>query len=152
MRRMKMKAKTIRHAIEVRLFAVVLLATCAFAAAANAQTLAAKFTLPFEVHWGKNVLPAGKYTVSMDSSTNVALIRSANGETVGFTPVPTRATSHSGNTALFVMVRGNERLVRSLNLPSSGISLIYPPTSSAQREILAEADHVKPVPVITAGK
>jgi hypothetical protein len=152
MRRMKMKAKTKRHAFEVRLFAVVLLATCVFAAAANAQTLAAKFTLPFEVHWGRNVLPAGEYTVTMDSTTNVALIRSANGETVGFSPVPTRATSHSGTTALFVMVRGNERLIRSLNLPTSGISLIYPPTSSAQREMLANADRIKSVPVITAGK
>jgi hypothetical protein len=149
---MKMKAKTMRHVIGVRLFATVLLATCAFAAAANAQTLAVKFTLPFEVHWGKNVLPAGKYSISMDSSANVALIRSANGKTVGFTPIPITATSHSGNTALFVMVRGNERLVRSLNLPARGISLIYPPTTSAQREMLAEADQVKPVPVITAGK
>ncbi len=94
-----MKAKTMRHAIEVRLFAVVLLATCAFAAAANAQTIAAKFTLPFETHWGKN-----------------------------------------------------ERRVRSLNLPGRGVSLIYPPTTSAEREMLAKADQVHAVPVITAGK
>jgi len=147
-----MKTKTMRHSIEVRLFAVVLLGICAFATAASAQTLTVKFTLPFEVQWGRNVLPAGEYSISMDSSANVALVRSANGNTVGFTPIPIRATSHSGNTALFVMVRGNERLVRSLNLPGRGISLIYPPTTSAQREMLAEANQVKTVPVITAGK
>jgi hypothetical protein len=147
-----MKTKTMRHSIEVRLFAVVLLGICAFAAAANAQTLAVKFTLPFEVQWGRNVLPAGEYSISMDSSANVALVRSANGNTVGFTPIPITATSHSGNTALFVMVRGNERLVRSLNLPARGISLVYPPTTSAQREMLANADQVRTVPVITAGK
>jgi hypothetical protein len=149
---MKMKSKTMRHASVVKLFTVVLLATCAFAAAANAQTLAVKFTLPFEVQWGRNVLPAGEYSISMDSSANVALVRSANGNTVGFTPIPITATSHSGNTALFVMVRGNERLVRSLNLPARGISLVYPPTTSAQREMLANADQVRTVPVITAGK
>jgi hypothetical protein len=98
------------------------------------------------------VLPAGEYSISMDSIANVALVRSANGNTVGFTPIPITATSHSGNTALFVMVRGNEHLVRSLNLPARGISLIYPPTTSAQREMLANADRVKSVPVITAGK
>jgi hypothetical protein len=147
-----MKAKTMRHAIQVRLFAVVLLATFAFAAAANAETLAAKFTLPFEVHWGKTVLPAGAYTISMDSLANVALIRSASGKTVGFTPIPIKAKSDNGRTALFVMVRGNERRVQSLNLPTHGISLIYPPATSAEREMLAKANQVQTVPVITAGK
>jgi hypothetical protein len=147
-----MRNKAMRHTTKATLFAVVLLATCAFAGLANAQTLAVKFTLPFEVQWGRNVLPAGEYSISMDSSANVALVRSANGNTVGFTPIPITATSHSGNTALFVMVRGNEHLVRSLNLPARGISLIYPPTTSAQREMLANADRVKSVPVITAGK
>jgi hypothetical protein len=149
---MKMKAKTIRRAIEVKLFAVVLLATCAFAAAANAQSFYAKFTLPFDTHWGKNVLPAGNYTMSLNSQTNVALVRSADGKTVGFTPIPIEASSKKGATALMVMVRGNERIVRSLNLPTHGVSLIYTPATSAEREILAKADQVQSVPVITAGK
>ena len=147
-----MKAKTIRHAIEVRLFTVVLLATCAFAGAVNAQTIAANFTLPFEVHWGKNALPAGEYTISMDSLANVALVRSANGKTACFTPIPVKAYSDKGATALLVMVRGNEHIVRSLNLPTRGVSLIYPPATSAEREMLAKADKVQIVPVITAGK
>jgi hypothetical protein len=147
-----MKAKTIRRAIEVRLFAVVLLATCAFATSANAQSFYGKFTLPFDTHWGKTVLPAGNYTMSLNSETNVALIRSANGSTFGFTPIPIEATSKKGATALMVMVRGNERIVRSLNLPEHGVSLIYTPATSAEREILAKADQVQSVPVITAGK
>ena len=55
-----MKAKTIRHAVEVRLFTAVLLATCAFVAAANAQTFSGRFTLPFEAHWGKNRSAGGE--------------------------------------------------------------------------------------------
>jgi hypothetical protein len=51
-----------------------------------------------------------------------------------------------------VMVRGNERIVRSLNLPAHGVSLIYTPATSSEREILAKADQVHSVPVITAGK
>ncbi len=147
-----MKTKTMRYAFKVRLFAVILLATCAFAAAANAQTVAAKFTLPFEVHWGKNVLPPGKYTIRMDSLANVALVRSANGKTACFTPIPIRAYSEKGTTALLVMVRGNERIVRSLNLPTRGVSLIYPPATNAERELLAKADQGQTVPVITTGK
>ena len=147
-----MKTKTIRRAIEVRLFSVVLLATCAFAATANAQSFSGKFTLSSETHWGKNVLPAGNYTINMDARTNVALVRSADGNTVGFTPIPITASSDKGATALTVMVRGNERIVRSLNLPTHGVSLIYQPATNAEREILAKADQVQSVPVMTAGK
>jgi hypothetical protein len=147
-----MKAKTIRRAIEARLFAVILLATCAFAAAANAQSFSAKFTLPYEVHWGKNIFPAGNYTLSMNLLTHVALVQSANGGTQGFTPIPITASSDKGATELSVMGRGDKRIVRSLNLPARGISLIYLPASDAEREILAKSDRVQSVPVITAGK
>jgi hypothetical protein len=149
---MAMKAQTIRNAIAVRLFTVALLATCAFAASANAQSFSGKFTLPFETHWGKTVLRAGNYTMALNSQTNVALIRSADGNTVGFTPIPIAASSHKGATALSVMVRGNERIVRSLNLPANGVTLIYTPSTSAEREILAKADQVQSVPVVTAGR
>lgn len=147
-----MNAKTIRQTIKVTLFATVLLATFAFAAAANAQTISATFTLPFEAHWGKNVLPAGNYRITINPLTNVALFQSADGKTAGFTPIPITASSNKGDTALSVMVHGNQRLVRSLNLPGHGITLIYAPTTSAEREILAQADQVKAVPVVMAGK
>ncbi len=147
-----MIAKTIRHAIKVRVFAAVLLAACAFAGAANAQNYTAKFTLPFEVQWGKNVLPAGDYTIRMNWTENVALIESVNGKTSGFTPVPLTTTSDKVATALAVMIRGNERIVRSFNMPTRGIVLIYSPTTNAEREILAKADQILTVPVITAGK
>jgi hypothetical protein len=149
---MRMKTKTIRHAIEVGLFAVAILATCAAAASAHSLAVVAKFTLPFEVHWGKNVLPPGDYTISMDSIDKFALLRSASGKAVGFTPIPILASSDKGDTALFVMVRGNERVVRSLNLPAHGVSLIYRPSTNAEREMFAKADQVQAVPVVTARK
>ena len=147
-----MKTTTMRYAMRVRVLAVVLLATFAFAAAANAQTMAIRFKLPFEVHWGKNLLPAGEYSVTMDSSADVALVRSISGKTVFFAPIPIKVYSRTGSTALYVMVRGNERRVRSLNLPLRGISLIYQPTTKAERETLAKADQLQALPLIAAGK
>lgn len=147
-----MKARTIRHAIEVRLLTAILLATCAFVATANAQSFFGRFTLPFEAHWGKTVLPAGSYTINLDSRYNVALLRTANGKAVGFTPIPIVSTSDKGATALLVMIRGNQRIIRSLNLPASGVTLVYPPATDAQREMLAKADQVQAVPVIWGGK
>jgi len=58
---------TMRHPVEVKLFVTVVLATCLFVAAVNAQPrFRGKFTLPCEVHSGDVVLPAGEYFLSMD--------------------------------------------------------------------------------------
>ena len=146
-----MKTKTIRRTIGVKLLAVVLLAGCMFAAAASAQSLTARFTLPHETHWGKRILPARRYSIKFNSQTNVALIQSADGNIACFTPVPIRDSSNNGAAGLFVMVHGNERIVRSLNLPAYRMSLNYAPETSAEREMLAKADRVQTVPVITAG-
>src|SRR5713226_2091842 len=128
--------KTMRHGIQARFFAAVVLASCWVPVTAMAQStsLTAKFTLPYEVHWGKHVLPAGEYSISMDSVSPAALVRATNGKTAFFTSIPVKTDSEKGATALFVMVRGNERIVRSLNLPKRGISLIYQPATSAERE------------------
>jgi hypothetical protein len=88
----------------------------------------------------------------MNWTANVALIESVNGKTSGFTLLPVTTSSDKGATALAVMIRGNERIVRSLNMPSRGIALIYSPATNAEREILARADQILTVPVITAGK
>ena len=147
-----MKAKTIRHASGARLLAVSLLAVCALAAAANAGSFSGSFTLPFEVHWGRAVLPPGNYKITLNASTNVAQVRSVDGKIASFTSVPITNSSEKGATALSILVRGNQRVVRSLNLPRQGMSLIYVPETNAEREILAKADGVLTVPVAIAGK
>jgi hypothetical protein len=50
------------------------------------------------------------------------------------------------------MIRGDQRIIRSLNLPASGVTLVYPPATDAEREMLAKADQEQAVPVIWAGK
>ena len=146
-----MKTNTMRFAIQIRLFAFVLLATSAFASAANAQSISARFTLPFEAHWGKVVVPAGKYLISMDSATDVGLVRSVDGKTSFFTPIPIRVFGKTGIPAISVMVRGNERKVLSLHMPDRGVSLVYRPHTKAERETLAKAENIQVVP-ITSGK
>lgn len=153
-----MKRTTSQPLIKVRLFVLVLFATCGFAAAAGAQSsswvpaVTIRFNLPFEAYWGTKLLPAGQYSMRMDNSHPSAIVQSANGKTAFFTPIPTRNRSDKGPAALFVVVRGNERMIRSLNLPKSDLSLTYQPTTSAELEILANADQVREVPLTIAGK
>ena len=58
----------IRQSTTVKLALGVLFATCVVTSVANAQsTFAGKVTLPYEVHWNHAVLPAGEYSIRMDS-------------------------------------------------------------------------------------
>jgi hypothetical protein len=71
-----------------------------------------------------------------------------------YTSIPIKDDNYNrkGAATLVVMVRGNERTVRSLNFPGRGYSLIYQPATKAEREILAKADQAETVPLIAAGK
>jgi hypothetical protein len=150
-RRTAMKTETIGHRLPVRLLLIVTLATCAFAVAANAQSgFTGKFTLPYEVHWGTVVLPAGEYTISMDSLHTATLVQSGNNNQSFYTRIPLMEDSEKGAACLFITVQGNERMIRSLNLPQYGRSLVYKRLTKAEREQLAKAGQVHTVPVVVA--
>jgi len=145
--------EAIRNAVKARFFAAVLLMLSLCAAAGYAQpSFAGRFSLPYEVNWGKNVLPAGQYVVLMEESGTPATVRSLDGRIAFFTSIPEKDKSDGGITGLVVMIRGNERTVMALNLPHNGYSLIYKPQTAAERELLAKADRVATVPLVSGGK
>ena len=137
---------------KVQLFVAVFLTAGLFAAWANAQsgsgflTYSGKFTLPDEVHWGKAMLPAGEYSIRIDSSRSPALVRSKDGKTTMFTPVPITDDGKKGPAALLIAARGNEREVLSLNLPTIGSSLVYKRLTQAEREVTAKMEQVQVAP------
>src|SRR5579872_6108094 len=132
----------------LKLFLGVLIASCVFTVAANAQPIyVGKFTLPYEVHWGQAVLPAGDYSIRMDSVAARPVISSASGNKAVFTEPPIFADSEKGGTYLTITAQGNERRVRSLNVPALGKSVIFAPLTKSQREILAKAGRINTLPV-----
>ena len=147
-----MKKKAIWHAAEVKLFVAFVLAASVFTAAVHAETgFRGRFRLANEVHWGKAVLPAGEYTIFIapphSPSQNTSLVRSASGKTQFIPPTLVAEESDKGVNSLVIVVRGNERRVRSLNLPGLGQSLIYLPLTKSERETLAKTDEAVPVTV-----
>jgi hypothetical protein len=151
-----MKAKTIQTAIKVSVLGAVLI-TCLVALGANAQfggpsMFVGKFTLPYEVHWGKTVLPAGSYSIRMESHRSPAILRSASGKISAFVPTPIVSDSEKGDTRLTVMLRGNERRVQSVNLPELGELLIYEPLTKAEHEELAKAHQEQTLSITAARK
>lgn len=148
-----MTIKTMGQSIKAKLFAAVVFATCVFTIAANAQPrFVGKFTLPYEVQWNHAVLPAGEYSMRMDSREIPAVVRSSSSNRSHFIAVPTIADCKTGGANLLITIRGNEHRVRSLNLPALGVSLVYKPLTRTEREILTKEGHLEAVPVVIATK
>lgn len=137
----------------LKLLLGVLMATVVFTVAANAQpTFVGKFTLPYEVHWGQAVLPAGEYSIRMDSIAGPAKIMPASGGWTVYTQFPSSADTEKGGTYLTITTLGNKRRVHSMNVPALGKSLIFAPFNKSEREELARGGQVNTVPVVTAKK
>lgn len=148
-----MIAEKVRNLVKVRLIgAAVLLASLCAAAGYAQPSFVGRFTLPYEVSWGKKVLPAGQYRIIIDELGQAASVQSMDGSTAFFTPLPVRLDSDGGDTGLVLLIRGNERVVRALNLPHDGVSLVYKSETSAERELLAKANRVVTVPLLSRSK
>jgi hypothetical protein len=150
---MKIKHAT-QYPSSLRLLLGVLIATFVFTAAASAEpTFAGKFRLPYEVHWGQAVLPAGDYVIRMDATASPAKITPANGSSAGmYTEYPLVQDSHTSGMYLTITHETNQRRVRSLNLPQFGKVIVFAPLTKSEREAYAKAGQVNTVPVITAKK
>ena len=143
--------RRIQQPATVKLLLGVLIATCMFAVAANAQpTFTGKFTLPYEVHWNHALLPAGEYSIRMNSNGVSATVRSVGSNRSFYTSVPIVVESENLCSCLSVTIRGNQRKVRSLNLPVIGKSLIFEPLTNTERKMFARKIRMDTVPVVTA--
>jgi hypothetical protein len=147
-----MKTKTIHYATVTLL--LVVLTTVISVTGANAQAVfAGNFTLPHAVRWGQATLPAGDYTIRISSfNSPAATIHSIDGKIAAFVLMGTRQDSEKGPGSLTIVTRSNQRTVASLNLPQSGVALVYTPMTKSEREMLAKAKQVETIPLVTAEK
>ena len=147
-----MTVKTMGHPVKATLFAAVVLAAGVFTVSAYARTsFVGKFTLPYEVHWNHAVLPPGEYSIRMNS-TGPVMVTTASGNRTVYTSVPIISDGEKGATGLMITASGNERRVRSLNLPELGQSLTFEPITRTEREMFAKAGQIDTVPVFAAKK
>lgn len=112
------------------LFAATLVVVLAltFTAAAHAQSaLKGEFHLDQDVQWGDAVLPSGDYNLSVSSAQMPMqiLVRDVHGKVAAMFVSNIADAAESGDSALYVITRGNERRIRAINLPQLGLSLHY---------------------------
>jgi hypothetical protein len=121
--------------------------------AAQAQSYySARFTLPFEVHWGAATLPAGEYSLAMSSIEGPLNVSDAQGRirvrVYGTPDSPTRTQP----TSLLITRDGADRVVRSFNCQEWGRKFVYLPITRAEQDLLASGERVETVTVRMASR
>jgi hypothetical protein len=143
--------------ISLRLLTLAaLLTSLFFVGTARAQgqspTYVGKFTLTYQIHWGKTVLQPGKYKVSINSigAPIIGTIRTVAGDGVSIVMSQARTGNKNGVNGLLIKEKDGQPIVHSLAIADLGVVLIYDPTLA--RETVQEARVSKTIPVTWAKK
>jgi hypothetical protein len=146
-----MNTKIQRSSVKAALIAALLLVAGAFSGPANAQgQTRARFTLPFEVHWGRAVLPPGDYRVRFPSEPQgVLVISDARNHDVAVERTDNQDDSAGRSSALLISTKGREHVVCSLTIAELGETFVY---QRAPKHEVQEARRMQTVPVLVAEK
>lgn len=106
--------------------AVALAAVCASSVPASAQGFKGSFTLPEQVRWQGNTLPAGDYTFEMKSAAAPSTIKLTGPEGGSYImALVANSDDSKGKSALTIEHRGGGSFVRDLYLAELGVRLRY---------------------------
>jgi hypothetical protein len=134
-----------------------LLGACVSTGTLNAQAQGSvykgSFTLPFETRWGPAVLPAGEYSLALNSTAMPvrATIRGENGAVlIQAEAMATR--SGSEQSSLILTRRSRRGVVRSLYIAELGTAFYFA-VSKAERQVIAQGPElIQRIPVVRTGK
>jgi len=151
-----MKSTVVRRSAKGILALAALLAAATIAGSARAQSqaqFAGTFTLPYSAHWGKALLPAGEYELSVDEQTDSLVhVRNAKtGRPVAFEPITATEGNPSGASELAISIRGNDRVVYALRIGQLSETIVYNP-KLARAAAEAESSETRAIPVTFARK
>jgi hypothetical protein len=156
--------KTNRKGALIRLSMLTTLAICFSAVALSAQDYyEVKFTLPFETQWEGIVLPAGEYSVLLDSFPTGRFMRLQQGvKNIGHLLPITRETPVTPAKSQLLIVReGNVSTVHILYIDGLGTALgtafhfPVPERYEVYTQLIARADEpaaIQRIPVVVSGK
>lgn len=130
----------------------VAIATGLFAGTANAQSLVkGTFTLPYEVRWGRALLPAGQYSIQIDSVNAPARVTTPTGAIRAFVVARSIDSAMTGHPTALVITRGEgERVVRAFNWREGNRSFVYKPFTKVERKAFARANDTERIPILMA--
>ena len=137
----------------LKLAVAAAIAICLSVNVASAQSLKGTFTLPYDVQWGKAVLPAGPYTVTFDSLHRPAIVRTSTGAGRAIVMALSVGKAMKDQpSALLVTKVENEHVVRYLNIREADASFAYRPFTNSERKLAGKIDESEAVAVLMAQK
>ncbi len=93
------------------------------------EPLTQKFTLPYEVHWGTTVLPAGDYSLTLEPTNLwgfVTVRREPRGDAVALVRADSwESTSLPDHSKLVLECRGDKATIRAMYLEDRGLLFHY---------------------------
>ena len=137
----------------VKLGVAAAIAICLSVNVASAQSLKGTFTLPYDVQWGRSVLPAGPYVITFDSLRGPAIVRTSTGS--GRAIVMALAVDKAMKdqpSALVISQVENQHVVRYLNLREFDTAIAYRPFTHSERTLVGKVDESEAVPILMARK
>ncbi|MGD0326655.1 MAG: hypothetical protein ABSD45_23280 [Terriglobia bacterium] len=141
------------NVVKVLLLAVVVAGLSA--SLASAEEFQVKFTLPFEARWGSAVLPAGDYSLNLDTDKSpcVAIVRQGRQNLAMVVGYPqTEQREVAGPTALIAVRSGGEYTIRELHLAKAGVVLEYMAPKAEPQNLAQASQLILRVPVSMTGK
>ncbi len=115
----------------LRSFSLAVLAfgvLAAFPIAGHAQSVAGKFTLPHEAHWGRAVLPAGEYEVRVESvnyPARLVIQRSDRTTAALVMPATVSPANQPGTSRLDLVDTGEGAFVSAMYLKDPGVEFYF---------------------------
>ncbi len=119
---------------------------------ASAQSLKGTFTLPYDVQWGKAVLPAGPYTITFDSLRGPAIVRTSTGRGLAIVMARSVDKAMDQPSALLITTIENQHVVRYLNLREVDTAFAYRPFTKSERKLVGQLGEPEAVPIRMAQK
>ena len=141
-----------KASLTVLKLAVAAIAICLSVRPASAQSLNASFTLPYEVHWGQAVLPAGSYTITFDSLHRPALVRSGKEGRAIVMAVTINEAMKDQPSGLLITRIENGYDVRYLNLREENVSLGYHLFKESERRVVGKSHKPEALALLTTRK
>lgn len=133
-----MNSKKNLSAIRLLMLGLLAALLCVGVAGAQSPMFAGKLTLPYQVQWGKAILPAGEYWFSLDPATPYRLTLHRQGQGVAFVMARRIREGNAGKKSVLVIEReGDQSTVRALRLAKLNVVFEYAPPKRKTREARA---------------
>ena len=104
-----------------------------------------KFTLAVETHWGGVTLPAGDYTLTIQTTGSPYRLF-VRGKNVGaiITAVTADSKADSGHSQLNLVENADGFAVQTFDAPDLGLTFIYPTTEHSRRDRMPTGQKIVP--------